>query len=81
MLRNSIICLLFILPNIAFSSSARCSDIPLSNFLMHEDNVIVSFTVTDCQLSQQAGTHFIKIEITTAFYSTKLNNSRLKIET
>jgi len=72
---------LFLLPNIAFATSGSCSNTQLSDFLMHEANIIVSFTVIDSQFSVQTENNFIEIEISREFYSNKLQQTRITIDT
>ncbi|WP_428356489.1 hypothetical protein [Methyloprofundus sp.] len=81
MLKNYIVGLLLMLPSVAFSTSGSCSNTQLSDYLMHEDNIIVSFRVIDSQFSGQIDNNFIEIEITKEFYSKKLTDTRIKIET
>lgn len=78
MLKNTLICCLFMLPNIAFSTSGSCSKTPLSHYLLHEDNIIVSFTVTASEFSEP-NKNFIDIAISKEFYSHKLPDTRIII--
>ncbi|WP_221893707.1 hypothetical protein [Bathymodiolus japonicus methanotrophic gill symbiont] len=53
MLKNALICLLWLLPNIAFATSGSCSNTQLADYLMHEDKSIVSFTMVNSQFSRE----------------------------
>ena len=76
--KNTMFFLFLLLPNIAFSSSGSCSNTVLSDYLMSEDNIIVSFKVINSQFSDN---NFIEIEITKEFYSEKIENINIKIDT
>lgn len=49
MLKNFIVSLLLMLPNIAFSTSSSYSNTQLSDYFMYGDTIIVSFRVIDSQ--------------------------------
>jgi len=78
MLKNAMFLLFLLFPNIAFSSSGSCSNTLLSDYLMHENNIIVSFKVINSQFSDN---NFIEIEITKEFYSNKMESTNIKIDT
>ncbi|NOQ13790.1 MAG: hypothetical protein GQ583_04820 [Methyloprofundus sp.] len=78
MVKDFMFFLFLLLPNIAFSSSGSCSNTALSDYLMYEDNIIVSFKVINSQFSDN---NFIEIEITKEFYSKKIENINIKIDT
>jgi hypothetical protein len=80
--KNYLICLLLLFPNIAFSSSGSCHpNTKLSDYLMHENNIIVSFKVIDRQFSENSDSNFIEIDVKKEFYSNKIENTIIKIDT
>lgn len=48
---------------------------------MHENNIIVSFKVINSQFSENSESNFIEIEVTKEFYSNKIENTLIKIDT
>lgn len=81
MIKKYILIFLLLLPTTAFSASGGCSSVQLSDFLMHEKNIIVSFKVIDSQFLPGTGIHFIELEISREFYSNKITKTILKIDT
>ncbi len=79
MINRYIICLLLLLPNIAFSSN--CGIQKLSNYLMNEDNIIVSFKVINSQFLENSERNFIDIEIKKEFFPQKIESTNIRIDT
>lgn len=78
MIKGYLISFLLLLPNIVFSSN--CSDIKLSDYLMDESKIIVSFKVINSQFLENSESNFIDIEVTKAFFPKKIENVNIRID-
>lgn len=79
--KKYIICVFLLPPNIVLANSGSCANTKLSDYLMHENNIVVSFKVINSQFLENSESNFIEIEVTNEFYSNKIENTNIVIDT
>ena len=78
MFHKFLFCLILVSPNVAFPS---CANLLLSDYVRNEANILVSFTVTDSQISTIVNDSYIDISITEEFNTSFIDDPRIRIDT
>lgn len=78
MFHKFLVCALLVFPNMAFPS---CGNSLLSDYVMNEANILVSFTVTGSQISTIVPDSYVEISITEEFNSNIIDDPSIRINT
>ncbi len=78
MFHKSLFFALLIFPNVAFPTSCW-NNVVLSDFAILDDNILVTFTVTDSQISAVTSDNYIDISVTREFNSNIIEDPNIQI--